>query len=298
MWGCSGDWRGLHPAVLGRCGRQGRCLQDLRRRTCGWLTGTDACAQRGITQAAPRNQKKAGQGGMVMVDEIVLLGTAMGGATPRVWTPTIPTPTNRWPEAPWGGGGGFGLARDPWPHRLKVSEGLRHGSAKKLFPRSYLSPGNCRHIGSAHAAIRSPGFGTLRESIQRSLACASAAQPLDQPFCAGGGGGLGRGGSGWGFGGVREGRGGGGSSWGNLGWGPSVGQSQAPLTSPYPPSNHTITLTRTEYWDQAGGKRNITFKAFCDFRRAKIAYNGLKTGSFHLFVHPKRSSSHYGKTRF
>ena len=29
---------------------------------------------------------------------------------------------------------------------------------------------------------------------------------------------------------------------------PSVGQSQAPLTSPCPPSNHTITLTRIEYW--------------------------------------------------
>ena len=26
-----------------------------------------------------------------------------------------------------------------WPHRLKVFEGLRHGSAKKLYPRSYLS---------------------------------------------------------------------------------------------------------------------------------------------------------------
>ena len=59
-----------------------------------------------------------------------------------------------------------------------------------------------------------------------------------------------------------------------------------------------LTLTRTEYWDRAGGERNITFKAFCDFRRAKIAYNGLKAGSFHLFMHPKRSSYHSGKTRF
>ena len=57
-------------------------------------------------------------------------------------------------------------------------------------------------------------------------------------------------------------------------------------------------LTRTEYWDRAGGERNITFKAFCDFRRAKIAYNGLKMGSFHLFVHPKRSSHHFGKKGF
>ena len=31
---------------------------------------------------------------------------------------------------------------------------------------------------------------------------------------------------------------------------------------------------------------------------AKIAYNGLKTGSFHLFMYPKRSSYHSGKTRF
>ena len=30
---------------------------------------------------------------------------ATGGATPRFWTPTTP-PTNCWPEAPWGGGGG------------------------------------------------------------------------------------------------------------------------------------------------------------------------------------------------
>ena len=29
----------------------------------------------------------------------------VGGATPQFWTPTTP-PTNCWPEAPWGGGGG------------------------------------------------------------------------------------------------------------------------------------------------------------------------------------------------
>ena len=40
-------------------------------------------------------------------------------------------------------------------------------------------------------------------------------------------------------------------------------------------SSVTLTLTRTEYWDRAGGERNITFKAFCDLRRAKIPYNGL-----------------------
>ena len=60
----------------------------------------------------------------------------------------------------------------------------------------------------------------------------------------------------------------------------------------------TLTLTGTEYWDQAGGERNITFKASCDFRRAKIAYNGLKTRSFHLCMHPKRSNYHSRKSRF
>ena len=63
-------------------------------------------------------------------------------------------------------------------------------------------------------------------------------------------------------------------------------------------STSSVTLTRTEYWDRAGVERNITFKAFCDFRRAKIAYNGLKTGSFDLFMHPKPSSYHSRKTRF
>ena len=60
----------------------------------------------------------------------------------------------------------------------------------------------------------------------------------------------------------------------------------------------TSSVTRTEYWDQACGERNITFKGFWEFRRGKIAYNGLKEGSFHLFVHPKRSSYYFGKTRF
>ena len=63
-------------------------------------------------------------------------------------------------------------------------------------------------------------------------------------------------------------------------------------------SSVTLTLTRTEYRDRAGGERNITFKAFCDFRRAKIAQNGLKMGSFHLFVHAKRSRHHFGKKVF
>ena len=38
-----------------------------------------------------------------------------GGATPRFWTPTTP-PTNCWPEAPWGGGGG---GRGSWRPRTR-----------------------------------------------------------------------------------------------------------------------------------------------------------------------------------
>ena len=40
------------------------------------------------------------------------------------------------------------------------------------------------------------------------------------------------------------------------------------------------------------------FKAFCDFGGAKMACNGLKMGSFHLFVHPKRCRIIFGKTNF
>ena len=35
---------------------------------------------------------------------------------------------------------------------------------------------------------------------------------------------------------------GGGSRWGNLGWWWGGGGGEAPLTSPCPPSNHTITI--------------------------------------------------------
>ena len=66
-----------------------------------------------------------------------------------------------------------------------------------------------------------------------------------------GGGGLG---GAWG-GGLREGRLGGGVRWGDLGggdpgraiWGVvwGGGGAQAPLTSPCPPSNHTITINLT-----------------------------------------------------
>ena len=57
---------------------------------------------------------------------------------------------------------------------------------------------------------------------------------------------MGGGGPRRGFGGrgIQVGRiGGGGSRWGNLGCG--GGGAQAPLTSPCPPSNHTITINLT-----------------------------------------------------
>ena len=40
------------------------------------------------------------------------------------------------------------------------------------------------------------------------------------------------------------------------------------------------------------------FKAFCDFGGAKMACNGLKMDSIHLFVHPKWSWIIFGKTHF
>ena len=40
------------------------------------------------------------------------------------------------------------------------------------------------------------------------------------------------------------------------------------------------------------------FTAFCDFGGAKMACNGLKMGSFHLFRHPKWARIIFGKTHF
>ena len=50
----------------------------------------------------------------------------------------------------------------------------------------------------------------------------------------------------------------------------------------------------THFWSQ----NNPFFKAFCDFRGAKMACNGLKMGSFHLFMHPKWCRIIFGKTPF
>ena len=67
------------------------------------------------------------------------------------------------------------LAHGPWPHRLNVSEGLRHGSAKKLHPQSHLSPPAIPGTwGLPMPRFAHAGFGTLWESNQRTLACSSA----------------------------------------------------------------------------------------------------------------------------
>ena len=65
---------------------------------------------------------------------------------------------------------------------------------------------------------------------------------------------------------------------------PSVGQSQPPLTSPCPPSNHT----RIEYWDRAGGGRNIVSETSTtnEVRIRKwmrAAQKGLKMSCIHPF---------------
>ena len=44
--------------------------------------------------------------------------------------------------------------------------------------------------------------------------------------------------------------------------------------------------------------KQAIFNTFCDFGGAKMACNGLKMGSFHLFRHPKWSRIIFGKTHF
>ena len=66
---------------------------------CGWSITAGICLSPGgggiMRPTQPEFQKPPGRG---------------AGATPWSWTPTTP-PTNRWPKAPWGGGGGGGLGR-------------------------------------------------------------------------------------------------------------------------------------------------------------------------------------------
>ena len=44
--------------------------------------------------------------------------------------------------------------------------------------------------------------------------------------------------------------------------------------------------------------KQLIFKAFCDFGGAKMACNGLKKRSFHLFRHPKQSRIIFGRAHF
>ena len=52
------------------------------------------------------------------------------------------------------------------------------------------------------------------------------------------------------------------------------------------------------FWTHFLVAKQPIFKAFCDFGGAKMACNGLKMGSFHLFRHPKWCRIIFGKTLF
>ena len=57
---------------------------------------------------------------------------------------------------------------------------------------------------------------------------------------------------------------------------------------------HIFDPFLTHFWSP----KQPIFKAFWDFGLAKMACNGPKTGSFHLFRHPKWSWIIFGKTHF
>ena len=62
-----------------------------------------------------------------------------------------------------------------------------------------------------------------------------------------------------------------------------------------------MILGKTHFWpifDPFLVAKQPIFKAFCDLGGAKMACNGLKMGSFHLFRHPKWSRIIFGKTHF
>ena len=96
------------------------------------------------------------------------------------------------PPPPGGAGGALVLVLvlagppAPWPHRLKGVQGLRHGALRK--PRGL--PGHC--TWGPPLWWFAPGFGTPRESVQRSLECSLPVLPLDQPQPSRGGGGAGQ----------------------------------------------------------------------------------------------------------
>ena len=158
--------------------------------------------------------------------------------TTRVWTPP-------------GGGGLVWLAPGPWPHRLMVSEGLRHGGQRSFWslelPLSLAITGDGSRPKLRFAPPRiwyAPGIEPTTSRWPIHYPTAGPTIPL-----GGGGGGL-RGGV---LGGVMR-RGGGG--WGGL-WGVHAPKAKCwSITgSPFTPlpSNHIITLIKTEYWDRASG---------------------------------------------
>ena len=83
--------------------------------------------------------------------------------------------------------------------------------------------------------------------------------------------------------------GGGGSRWRKLGGTCPQGQAlvnhRLPL-SPCPPSNHTITLTRTEYWDRAGGEGTSPSRHFVTLDGPKWLTMGSKRAQFTCLCTP------------
>ena len=83
-----------------------------------------------------------------------------------------------------GGGGGFGQAPGPWPHRLKGVQDLRHWGAEEA-PGGYLT-----FLATAHGGRPCGGLPRdlvrPRESIRRSLGCSLPVLPLDRPQPSGG----------------------------------------------------------------------------------------------------------------
>ena len=62
-----------------------------------------------------------------------------------------------------------------------------------------------------------------------------------------------------------------------------------------------IIVGKTHFWpifDLFLVPKQPIFRAFRDFGGAKMACQGLKKGSFHLFRHPKRSGITFGETHF
>ena len=66
---------------------------------------------------------------------------------------------------------------------------------------------------------------------------------------------------------------------------------------------YALQMVQDHFWKNTflthfSSQKQPIFKAFCDSTVAKMACNGLKRGSFHLFRHPKWSRIIFGKTHF